>query len=138
MDFYKELSLPRIRVMQRPASLGKRTASFVLDLLLLRFIILAPLVSFTDRIGVLWIIALLVLAYFTLFEYLLGQTPGMRIMNINAGELKLRQALVRNLPFFPVLPFPFLLLLELAYLLTRGKRFTERLSKTATTEEVTV
>lgn len=116
-----------------PASLIKRGIAYLIDILILEFVILYPITSrfnnlknFSDLFnnsitkdfaGLTVIIILLTLCYFVLFEYLLTQTIGKMVFNINVrsveGELKLKQVLLRNI----TKPFSLILLIDVAYML---------------------
>jgi len=150
-DPYATLKLPTKRVFIRDASFLRRIAAFLTDILLLDFAILSVFSQFFDEFtlsrvldgGLFFstemyaaavVMALLAFAYFVLFEYLLGQTPGMMLVNIRAERITLWRAVVRNLYFIPIFPFPFLALVEPFYLAFRKARFLELLSGTRTVE----
>jgi AcrR family transcriptional regulator len=82
------------------------------------------------------VLAMLALAYFMLFEYIFGQTIGMMIFNIQAENVTLWRAFVRNAYLLPVFPFPILWIIEPLHLLFLKTRFLERLSNTRTIERI--
>ncbi len=80
---------------------------------------------------------ILVLLYFALLEYLVGQTAGMCFLNLkvenNAGQkITFWQALVRNCVFLPIFPFILFWFIDPAYLIFTKKRLSEQLSRTRT------
>lgn len=142
-------------------SFSRRTLAFFLDMSLLSFTVLAPLSSFLDvflpntefstayhallenqtmsyALTVLMFFVLsLVLFYFALCEYFVGQTAGKRWMNLKVTTLEGKnitffQALVRNLLFLPVFPFILFWLIDPLYLVFSKQRLSEQLSKTKT------
>ncbi|MBI2129311.1 RDD family protein [Candidatus Woesearchaeota archaeon] len=152
------LKLPKKKLIAVNASLLRRIIAFLIDLLIINFIILRPFRnvllklmpggSFNEAYSYLLsnqnantalffitaAISLLALLYFVILQYKLGQTVGMMLLSlhIEPKEIKLWQALVRNLFIIPVFPFFLLWMLDPIYLLfnKEGKRFTERLSNT--------
>lgn len=103
-----------------PASFIKRVIAYILDMILVSIIVITPFkINFKQNISNLnylftintgkivlisIIIAVLIILYFAIFEYLLAQTIGKMIMNIEVisgfKELKFSQALLRNLTKF--------------------------------------
>jgi uncharacterized RDD family membrane protein YckC len=151
-DLYASLNLPTQRVHVRDASFLRRLLAFLTDVLIIDLALFAP---FKDAMagsfelssvlhGTLQLttamyaagitIALLALAYFMLFEYLLGQTLGMMLLGIHAQNVTLWRAFVRNLYLLPVFPFPILWVLEPLHLLWRKTRYLEMITKTRTVE----
>ena len=153
-----KLKLPKKKVIVVNASLLRRILAFLIDLLIINFIILRPFrnvllklmpsESFNEAYSYLLsnqnanaalffitlMISLLALLYFVILQYKLGQTVGMMLLNlhIEPKEIKLWQALVRNLFIIPVFPFFLLWVLDPVYILfnREGQRFTEKLSNT--------
>jgi hypothetical protein len=153
-DLYAKLNLPQARIHVRDAGFWRRLAAFVLDLLLLDSAVFLPFSSFfslsidyrallhgafhltSAMYAAAIVMALLALVYFMLFEYLLGQTPGMMLFNIRAENVTLLRAFVRNLFLLPVFPFPLLIVVEPLHLLWRKTRFLEWISSTRTVERI--
>lgn len=146
---------------ERPSA-GRRTIAFLFDIALLSFTIVAPLSTFLEKIlpqttdfmasynalannaaastGItvlLYFIFILILLYFTLCEYFVGQTAGKRWMNLKVTDLAgnrptFFQALTRNLVFLPMFPFMLFWVIDPLYLLFSGQRLSEQLSRTKT------
>ncbi len=152
-DLYAKLNLPRQRIFVKDASFLRRATGFLADLLILDFAafgafqslfiggepsrLLAGDFSLTPAMyAAAVVMALLALTYFMLFEYLLGQTPGMMLVAIKAENVTLWRAFVRNLYFIPVFPFPLLWVVEPLYLAFRKTRFLEIVSGTRTVEYI--
>ena len=129
--------------------------AFLADLLLIYLILLTPLEQLLIRYipdGAQWsmtslplpdglylIIAgttgLLLLLYFSLFEYYLGRTPGMRLLGITTkGIDNVWTSFVRNMFVIPIFPFTILLLIDGLYLLFRKQRLLERFTGTSTVQ----
>ena len=153
-EVYAGLNLPGMRVHERDAPFWRRTAAFLLDILILDFLVVAP---FRDALlgTVSWeriihgafvfpstayaagvVIALLAFGYFALFEYTLCQTPGMMLFSIQTQGVTLTRAFIRNLYLVPLFPFPLLWIVEPLFLLFLGTRWLERLSGTRTIERI--
>jgi len=145
-----DLNLPKERVYVREAPFLKRTLAFLADLLLLDFTAFTSFSFITqttiDRVlagtlapsvyaaGI--VMSLITLVYFSLFTWLLGQTPGMMLLRLKTTHMTLWKAFVRNCYFLPVFPFPFLLVTEPLYLAWRKRRWLERLTGTRTIEQI--
>lgn len=79
----------------------------------------------------------LVMLYFVLLEYLLGQTAGMLFIGIsvqgNEGNLPtFWQCIIRNCVFLPIFPFIVFWIIDPLYLVFTKQRLSEQLSKTKT------
>ena len=134
----------------------RRIAAFIIDLLILEFFIVSPFASFISKIApanesitqmtqslyndhkaaelltaVILMIGVFAFAYFTLLEYLLGQTIGEILLNITVestnGELSLFQAMLSNLFILPI--FPFILLWVIDPLLLVFTKYQQTLSQ---------
>ncbi len=153
-DAYEQLKIPGQRVHVRDASMLRRFGAFVTDVLLLdivAFTAFTPLLPKLDARTVLAgasslsdaayaaiiVMALLGLAYFAFFEYLLGQTPGMMLFRITAENVTLWRAFVRNAYLLPLFPFPLLWIIEPLHLAFTKRRFLEVASNTRTIETIT-
>lgn len=140
------------------ASLTRRTFAYVVDVLILNFILLSPITKqinsivppqadftvsyqfFLDNPQKISIVAFLIIImiiltilYFSVLEFKLRQTLGKMIFGIRVmskkANFKYSQALVRNLSK----PISLLFLFDLIYLLTKkqNQRFFEKISNTA-------
>lgn len=129
-------------IMYREASVGKRTIAFIIDVILLIIIILKPLTSLlvTDSEFVLdysfqtifiaifsFIIAWF---YFSILQYVLGQSVGMILLNLKIENNYLFRCFCRNLFLLPIFPFTILLFVEPVYLFWKKRRLLEELTKT--------
>ena len=150
MADYTHLLTPRATRVLQEASPLRRAGAFLLDILCIDLIVTAPFTplftSMVGRIGktgitgftytarelaLVVVIFLIAYAYFVLFEYVLGQTPGMMLLG-TVAEPALWQALVRNsflLPFFPFVMFWFI---EPFAILFSRRGVLERISGTRT------
>lgn len=154
-DAADALRLPPQRIHVQDARLLRRLVAFLGDLLLLDLFVFAafsPILLSAERqllsafrggfsvapgvyaAGV--SMALIALAYFALFEYLLGQTPGMMLLSLHAENVTLGKALIRNSFLLPLFPFPLLWILEPIHLLWRKTRLLELLTGTRTVERI--
>ncbi|MFH1642299.1 MAG: RDD family protein [Nanoarchaeota archaeon] len=159
----KKLNLPKERIFTGPASLVKRSLAFIIDIILISFIIyplenilrniIPNTASYKDAITVLnnpeyltlittvsILIAIVAVIYFSFLEYRLGQTVGKILTNIfvisDTKELKYWQCLVRALFLLPFIPFILLWVIDPLYIIfTKGNnRFSDILSKTKVIE----
>lgn len=142
----------------RYAGIGKRVLAFFVDMFIIDFLILFPLQSITEKIvpksidftslsvfisqnssGTIFKIALassiITVCYFTLLEFVTGQTPGKMLFGIytiaEKGRLEFANVLLSNLVFLSVIPFIWLLwIAEIIYLWKEPKhqRFTEKIA----------
>ncbi|MBU0461853.1 MAG: RDD family protein [Nanoarchaeota archaeon] len=136
------LDLPKKKVVLGPAAIWKRALAFVIDLLLIDFIVIGPfkdvilslagystkqtwgmiLTEPNNMASIMLIFALvsiLALLYFVLTEYVLGQTIGKIIMKIRVVSLVpdrpwpgFGSCLIRSLFIIPVAPFYFLWIID--------------------------
>ncbi len=143
------------------ASLLSRTLAFILDISIISLTILAPVTTLAEQLipktdyhavyayitnnsglsNVLSIIMvfvfILIILYFTLLEYLLGQTIGKKFLGLHVvtsegKNILFWQALVRNCVLLPLMPFIFFWVVDPLYLLFTKRRLTEQLTKTQT------
>lgn len=147
---------------QIAAPIWRRTLAFLIDMMLVEIFLVSPFWAlikkstagegFTDTMTFLaahpnavvslniitLYIALVVMAYFTILEYIMGQTIGMILLRLKAISLHVHshwwQFVIRNLFLVPIFPFVLLALVEPLYLLwKRGEyRVLEQLSNTRT------
>lgn len=85
----------------------------------------------------LFFVFFLILLYFALCEYFVGQTAGKRVMHLKVEDYygntpTFMQCLLRNVQFLLLFPFWILLLVEPIYLAVTKQRLLEHLSKTRT------
>ncbi len=159
VDFWMYLmKVQKIGVLK--AGRLKRLLAFIIDLFVLEFIVLLPFGSllrriFPDKFGfgvivegvvakkfalILIVIGIVALLYFALFEYKLRQSIGKMALNIYViseyKELRLWQAIVRNILFVPIFPFNILPIIDAIFFLFKNRRFSEIITKTDTVEAV--
>lgn len=159
MDALKDydLNLPQQKKIVTDGRIENRFIGFIIDIFLIYIVILSPLTrllpstsvdmasmgSFISSlpVGLLTIfsatVGLVFVLYFSLFEYHLGFTPGMRIVGLRTHVFTFPQAVVRNLFLVPLFPFSLLFVLELYYLFRYKQRFLEKASETRTIEIMT-
>ena len=143
------------------ASIIRRFIAFIIDLLLLNFVIIAPFGRVITKsvpkdftkireymiaqpeissklFYMLVVIAIIMLLYFALCEYKLGQTLGKIIMKLHVKSdtktLLFWQCVVRSLFMIPIFPLFLLIFIDpLVMIFTKNnKRLSEILSKTKT------
>jgi len=152
MKEYARLLRPRTAAIEAPAGFGRRAFALIFDILLLDLIITAPftplftsMLARMDRtawmsmtytgaeMAAIAIVFLLAFAYFALFEYTIGQTPGMMLANIRARtQLTLWQAFVRNIFLLPAGPVIVLWIVEPIIVALKQPSLLERVSNTRT------
>ena len=150
-----------------PALLWKRIAAFFVDILIINIVIFWPfknllkkfisgdVQSFTATYNFLMqdpelaktittisiIMAILVIAYFTLMEWKIGQTIGKILFNIKVvsenNKLSLWQCFIRNIIFIPIFPFFLLWIIDPLFMIftKKNQRLCEIMSKTRVVEE---
>lgn len=160
MKQYDPLARYQQQELQAPSFLA-RSLAFLLDLSLLGMTIFAPVSLLAEQFipatdyksayhyflsnvaaaNVLTIVFFFVfvlgILYFTLLEYLIGQTAGKRLLRLKIVDLSGKnpafwQCLVRNLVLLPVFPFIIFWVVDPLYLLFTKQRLTEQLSRTRT------
>jgi uncharacterized RDD family membrane protein YckC len=138
---YADINIPTQRLFIGPASHIRRLLAFLLDLVIINFVLLWPfekllstlipananLLFGTTTISVpliitLFAIGIVMLLYFTLFELAIGQTPGKIMFDLyvvsthlkekEAVKLTPGQIIIRNLFIIPVFPFFLLILVD--------------------------
>ncbi len=152
MKEYLRLLRPRSTIVESPASFWHRALALLVDILIIDLIVTAPFTAlfapFVDRIqaGSWWtitytnaqfagmmVLLLLAYAYFALFEYTLGQTPGMMLADTRVrGQMRLWQAAVRNAFLIPFTPVLLLWIAEPILVAIRRESLLERLTGTRT------
>jgi uncharacterized RDD family membrane protein YckC len=145
------------------ASIWKKIGAFILDVIIINILMVS---NFTSKLSqyfgkisiedamnnsviipesvyfMIFVMMILVLLYFTFFDYYLGQTPGKMIMKIkvieftNEGkilqEISFVRALVRNFYVLPFFPFYIFWIIEPIYLGIYNERLLERFTNTRT------
>lgn len=152
MKDYLRLLRPRSTVIESPASFWRRAFALVVDVLIIDLIVTAPFTtlfaplvaklqagswlapSYTSaQLAMMAIVFLLAYAYFALFEYTLGQTPGMMLADTRVrGQVRLWQAAVRNAFLIPFGPVLFLWVIEPILVALNRQSLLERLTGTRT------
>lgn len=152
MKEYLRLLRPRSTIVESPASFWRRAFALIVDILIIDLVVTAPFTAlFTPLVAELragaWstiaytsaqfagmiVLALLAYAYFALFEYTLGQTPGMILADTRVrGQVRLWQAAVRNAFLIPLLPVILLWIVEPILIALRKESLLERLTGTRT------
>lgn len=147
--------------IEETPSFFKRSLAFLLDFAILSVTILAPITTLLEKITpttdfhttyalfvennkmstiITWtmiFVFTLIMTYFILLEYLIGQTAGKRIMklevvNITNQTPTLMQCILRNLVLLPVFPFIIFWVIDPLYLLFTKQALSEQLTKTRT------
>ncbi|MBW3022648.1 RDD family protein [Candidatus Woesearchaeota archaeon] len=143
-----------------PAPIFKRLFAFVIDILIVDLVLLWPFSrvlsalfensisaeAMADLISgqpyIIFSVTIIFFLYFVLFEYKTGQTIGKMLVNLYctpvAGEMRLWQAVVRNIFLIPAVPFIFLWVIDPIYILWRNQSLSEILTKTRTVEQKVV
>jgi uncharacterized RDD family membrane protein YckC len=137
-----------------PASLWRRTAAFLLDLIVLNLVVLSPFekvmkkaIPQTDILSMqlflsqnpettrflsllLFIMSGLVLFYFAFLEGILGKTLGKMVFKIQVQSAKpgMWRFIVSNLFVIPVFPFILLWIVDPLFLIFSKQRLSERLA----------
>ena len=147
------LHLPKKRVFAKPVSIWKRIAGLIIDLFLIYVLFLTPIMTLaagpylellpatvsqamTAEIPIQIYLAfglfiLLAFLYFSLMEYYLRQTLGMRLMGVYCdGKITFGKTLLRNLFIIPVFPCYLLWVIEPLHLLFYGNRLMESITRT--------
>lgn len=151
---YRSLLQPRTARVMQDASFLRRCGSFLIDMLLLDLLITAPftpifarflgadLMSITysgAELAAVIALFLIIYAYYVLFEYLLGQTPGMMLMNTQVtGEREVPRLLLRNSFMLPFFPFILFWVIEPIAILFWRRSVLEHLTKTRTIYQRTI
>ncbi len=136
------------KIQEVEASFFRRGIAYIVDMVILYFVVVFPLKSkfegldfeFTEFTGeittkilfVAFEIAVLVVVYFSLLEWKLGQTIGKIIFNIRVkseeGELTFLNSFLRNLSKFSTL---LVLIDSIPLIFKKGnKRFLDKIAKT--------
>jgi uncharacterized RDD family membrane protein YckC len=142
-------------------SVVKRFLAFLLDFSLLSVIVFTPVSAVLEKLSpttdiiatyavftsneatsaiitIVMVFAFtLVMLYFVLLEYLLGQTAGMLFIGLkvqgNEGNLPtFWQCIIRNCVFLPLFPFIVFWIIDPLYVVFTKQRLSEQLSRTRT------
>ena len=161
-----KLNLPESKAFIAPASLLKRFVAYFIDLVIVNFIIISPFNVILEKIipsgsfsetyqyiqnnpevsSIIFflsvVIGILIVAYFTVFEYLTQQTPGKMLMRQyivkeTGQQLKLRNYIISNLTFMPVFPFILLWIADPVYMVIspKSQRLMERFTRILVVEK---
>jgi len=152
MKKYDHLLRPHTETVIQDAGFWRRAAAFIFDLLLLDLLVTSPFTpvfermmatidttSFTStaytsrELGAALLLFIIIYMYFVLFEYTLGQTPGMMLMNTRVNKNNLGRVMVRNSVILPVFPFIIFWFIEPIAIAFWKRGVLERLSDTRTT-----
>ena len=141
-----------------PASITRRVIAFIIDMLIFDFIILFPFNKLFNKLipgttamqqysfvqqnpavlkslmPLLIITSIILVLYFSFFEYKLQQTPGkiiLRIKIIPETKITFWNYLFSNLTFLPIFPFNLLWIIDPIYLIfsPKNQRFMEKINK---------
>lgn len=136
-------------------SIWKRLLAFIIDLFIIEFVLLYPFTKIAEKamqnfdpsfmffqdslVKLMLAVALIYVLYFTMFEYSLGQTIGKMLMKCSSvandnKKMSFLQALGRNLFLVPVIPFVFLFIIDVIFILVKKTSLSEMLTKTKTIE----
>ena len=160
------LNLPKAESFIAPASLLKRFISYFIDLFIINFVIIFPFQKIIKKIiptdsfsetyqyiqanpavgniifFLYFIIGILMVVYFTFFEYTTQQTPGKMLMKQHivkesGRELRFINYLVSNLTFIPFFPFILLWIIDPVYMIIspKNQRLMERLTRILVVEK---
>ncbi len=154
------------KVVVAPASVLRRILAFVIDIIILDFVIFKPFNAVIEKLFpksdfgfltaalqnnehaanilflIITIMSLFAVLYFALLEYKLGATIGKRIMRLEVvalkGDMKFWQAILRTLFIFPMFPFVLFWVIDPLYLaMSRtNMRLLEKWSRTKTIQKV--
>jgi uncharacterized RDD family membrane protein YckC len=152
MNDYRHLLSPRMTTIVQDAGFWRRTGAFLIDILILDILVTAPFtalfeqmlrridtagitaVVYTNKeLAAIALVFLIAYIYFTLFEYLLSQTPGMMLLGTRAqGMTGIARMLIRNSFLLPFFPFILLWLIEPFAIIIWRRSVLEHLSGTRT------
>lgn len=159
-----KLNLPKQRTFKGPALMWKRILAFVIDMIIIDFVIgfpfrnviikLVPVEGFSENYAylstnptlvsalslILFMFGMLALLYFAILEYKIGQTIGKMFMNIKVepdkDQLGFLACVLRSMFLLFIFPFILLWIIDPLFILFNkdGRRLSEILSKTRTVE----
>ncbi len=157
-DLLKRLTEREITIKE--ASPLTRFLAFLIDLLIIDVIVISPFrrnfsviesirsasqlssSAFAPEVYSSIITAsLLIITYFVIFEFFFQQTPGKMLTGLfvetNKGkELSLTQCILKNIVFFPILPFVIWWFIDIYFIFKTKQRLTERLLRIRTMEKI--
>jgi len=150
------LDLPKYRKYKSSARPWKRIFAFIIDLFIIDLVLFsffrpifssigvspASLLSSNDALVKVMVttsilMSVLMLAYFTIFEFVMRQTPGKMFFNLKvSSDINIYQAFIRNLWAIPMFPFFLLWIIDPIFMIFRKdrRRLSEILSSTKTEE----
>lgn len=159
------LNIPEKRTFIAPASLPRRFAAYFIDLVIINYTILIPFKKLFAKIiphdsysaiyqyvettpGIYnlvlflsLLVGILIVMYFTYFEYKTQQTPGKMLMKIyiipEAGKISFWNYLISNLTFIPFFPFILLWVIDPIYMFIspKNQRLMERFTNILVVQE---
>ena len=150
MDFQHLLN-PRKASVKHNATFWRRAGAFIVDILILDILITAPFTKIFEgmlarspsvfavsysaaELAAIIGLFLVVYGYFVVFEYVLGQTPGMMLLGTQAENTEeLWRPVVRNSFLLPTFPFVLFWIIEPIAIILGKQGILERLSSTRTT-----
>ncbi len=159
------LKLPKSRIVETNCSLIKRFLAFVLDLMILDFVVFFPMKKvlsslipqnmalssssiilgnnpdlFNKILIIMVYLSLVAVIYFSVLEYKFQQTIGKMILKIyiKSNKLSFWKFVLSNLTLIPVFPFIILWVVDPLYLFFKGQRFMEQISNITLVERVAV
>ncbi|MBD3355391.1 hypothetical protein GF361_05405 [Candidatus Woesearchaeota archaeon] len=143
-----------------PASTSRRIISFIIDMIIINFIIFNPFKGIFQKLipaeqsyeaakeyiahnphimntitFLFLIIGIIIVFYFTVFGYLIQQTPGKIVTGLyiipENKKISFLNYLLSNISFIPVFPFFLLWIIDPIYMFTspKSQRLMERLNK---------
>jgi uncharacterized RDD family membrane protein YckC len=150
-----------------PASIPRRIFAFAIDLILIGFIIILPFkrlfqrilpsdyssdaikyfqqnAQLIDSLSLLFlVIGIIILFYFTYFEYKIQQTPGKMLLGLYIfpeNKLTFWNYLLSNLTFIPAFPFTILWIIDPIYMFIspKSQRIMERLNNIVVVQDYNV
>ncbi len=135
------------------ASIWRRAVALFIDLFAMNFIVFNPfqsvLATYFETASLalessipgyvyasVILMSFVVLIYFALFQHYFQQTLGMMVMKLYVmPQTGFWKSIARNLFILPFFPFNLLWIIEPAYLLFKGRRILEKITKTNTVVE---
>jgi uncharacterized RDD family membrane protein YckC len=147
-----------MRIEARP---WKRFLAFSFDLLILNFILIGPFAGWLETIApagmdgitsgstlhgaafvIIFIIFVIAMMYFTLFDYLSGQSLGMMMFNLYTVDTDRKRTpgfwkcTGRNLAILPIFPFILLWIADPVFLAFKKTRISDLLTRSSVIEQV--
>ena len=141
-----------------PASIPRRLIAFIIDIMIIDLVILTPFYklfqrflppgTFTEQLRfiqenpqvsipthLLLVIGILIVLYFSYFEYKIHQTPGKIILGLYTMQERAKPSfwayLLSNITFIPIFPFILLWIIDPLYMFItpKNQRLMEKLNR---------